>query len=88
MIHYNHFIMAESLDEAYELNRKKSAVICGGFCWLRLQNRTVQTMIDLSGLGLDQIEETEEGFEIRIHGLPEKAGNSQGISDVDKRGGS
>lgn len=64
MIHYNHFIMAESLDEAYELNRKKSAVICGGFCWLRLQNRTVQTMIDLSGLGLDQIEETEEGFEI------------------------
>ena len=51
MIHYNHFIMAESLDEAYELNRKKSAVICGGFCWLRLQNRTVQTMIDLSGLG-------------------------------------
>ena len=34
MIHYNHFIMAESLDEAYELNRKKSAVICGGFCWL------------------------------------------------------
>ena len=83
MIHYNHFIMAESLDEAYELNRKKSAVICGGFCWLRLQNRTVQTMIDLSGLGLDQIEETEEGFEI-----PEKAGNSQELSGMDKGGGS
>ncbi len=64
MIHYNHFVMAESLDEAYELNRKKSAVICGGFCWLRLQNRTVQTLIDLSSLGLDQIGETEEEFEI------------------------
>ena len=64
MIHYNHFVMAESLEQAYELNQKKSAVICGGFCWLRLQNRTVQTLIDLSGLGLDQIKETEEGFEI------------------------
>ena len=64
MIHYNQFIMAESLGQAYELNQKKSAVICGGFCWLRLQNRTVQTMIDVSGLGLDKIEETEDGFEI------------------------
>lgn len=64
MIHYTNYVMAESLDEAYELNKKKSAVICGGFCWLRLQNRTVQTLIDLSGLGLDRIEETEEQFEI------------------------
>lgn len=64
MIHYTNYVMAESLDEAYELNKKKSAVICGGFCWLRLQNRTIQTLIDLSGLGLERIEETEEQFEI------------------------
>ena len=70
MIHYNHFVMAESLDEAYELNRKKSAVICGGFCWLRLQNRTVQTLIDLSSLGLDQIGE----MCIRDSGTPAQTG--------------
>ena len=31
MIHYTNFVMAGSLDEAYELNKKKSSVICGGF---------------------------------------------------------
>ncbi len=64
MIHYTNFVMAGSLDEAYELNKKKSSVICGGFCWLRLQNRTIQMLIDLSGLGLEKIEETKEQFEI------------------------
>ena len=54
------FCHGGELDEAYELNKKKSSVICGGFCWLRLQNRTIQTLIDLSGLGLEKIEETKE----------------------------
>ena len=36
----------------------------GGMMWMRLSNARVKTLIDISGLGLDQIEETED--EIRI----------------------
>lgn len=54
-----------SLEEAYALLGKKNAVILGGGMWLRLQKRKrISCAIDLSALGLDQIEETEEGFRI------------------------
>lgn len=45
-------------------NQKKSAHILGGMLWLKMQNRTVQTVIDLSDLGLSGIEETEEEYRI------------------------
>ncbi len=32
--------------------------------WLKLQDKNVDTVVDLSGLGLDSIEETEEGWRI------------------------
>ena len=44
--------------------RKKSAHILGGMLWLKMQNRTVQTVIDLFDLGLSGIEETEEEYRI------------------------
>ena len=52
----------KSLEEAYELNQKKSSSIIGGGMWLRLGNRAIGKAIDLSDLGLDKIEETEEAF--------------------------
>jgi CO/xanthine dehydrogenase FAD-binding subunit len=66
-IHMNikQYVKAESLAEAYALNQKRSAVILGGACWLRLSpRRIIGTAIDLSGLGLDQIEDTDD--EIRL----------------------
>lgn len=51
------YVRAESLEEAYDLNQKKGNVILGGMLWLKLQNRRVNTAIDLSGLSLDKIEE-------------------------------
>ena len=44
--------------------KKKSAHILGGMLWLKMQNRTVQTVIDLSDLGPSGIEETEEEYRI------------------------
>ena len=38
--------------------------IIGGMLWVKMSDANVQTAIDLSGLGLDQIEETEEEFRI------------------------
>lgn len=53
-----------SLEEAYELCQKRSSVVVGGMMWLKMMNNTKQTIIDLSGLSLNTIEETEEEFRI------------------------
>ena len=55
---------AESLEEAWQLNQKKNNRVLGGMIWLKMENINVDTAIDLSGLGLDGIEETAEGFSI------------------------
>ena len=55
---------AESLEEAWQLNQKKANRILGGMIWLKMENINVGTAIDLSGLGLDTIEETEDSFSI------------------------
>ena len=55
---------AESLEEAYTLNQKKSNRVIGGMIWLKMETLNVGTAIDLSGLGLDTIEETETEFRI------------------------
>lgn len=64
MVRFKNYVKAASLEEAYELNQKKSSVIGGGMMLLKLQNRVKMTLVDLSGLGLDGIEETEEEFRI------------------------
>ena len=55
---------AESLEEAWQLNQKKPNRVLGGMIWLKMETINVGTAIDLSGLGLDTIEETEDGFSI------------------------
>ncbi len=64
MLQIKQYVKVTSLEEAYELNQKKSSVIVGGMHWLKMSSKNVGTAIDLSGLGLDQIVETEDGFEI------------------------
>jgi len=58
------YVRAESLEQAYELNQKKSNLILGGMHWMKMTTRTVGTAIDLSGLGLGEIVETDDRFEI------------------------
>lgn len=55
---------AESLEEAWQLNQKRNNRVIGGMIWLKMENINVGTAIDLSGLGLDKIEETAKGFSI------------------------
>ena len=62
MAKYRNYVLAASLDEAYALNQKKSSVIVAGNMWLRMCGLNKQTAIDLSQLGLDQIEETQDAF--------------------------
>lgn len=64
MINIQNYVQAESLEEAYQLNQKKSGRIIGGMLWMKMARNTVGTAIDLCRLGLDAIEETEEEFSI------------------------
>ena len=64
MLTIRNYKRAESLEEAWTLNQKRGAVVLGGMLWLKMGKRTVQTAVDLSGLGLDRIKETPEGWEI------------------------
>ncbi len=56
------YVKAQSLQHAFELNQKRSTTLLAGGCWLRMTRRKVGTLVDLSGLGLDTIEETGEEF--------------------------
>ena len=65
MLNIKHYARPQSIKEAYQLlMQKKSNVIVGGMLWLKMQNRTVHTAIDLQDLGLDQIEETDDAYRI------------------------
>lgn len=64
MIKIKEYVKVESLEQAYELNQKRANRIIGGMLWMRMSSAQVQTVIDLSGLGLDTIEENEEAFSI------------------------
>lgn len=64
MLQISKYIKVSSLEEAYELNQKKSTVILGGMHWLKMMDKNVGTAVDLSSLGLDDIIETEDAFEI------------------------
>lgn len=64
MLTIKQYVRAESLEQAYELNQKKSNLILGGMHWMKMTTRTVGTAIDLSDLGLGEIVETEDRFEI------------------------
>ncbi len=58
------YIVAESLEQAYELNKSKRNVIIGGMLWLRMGRKRIQNAIDLSSLGLNTIEEDKDSFKI------------------------
>lgn len=58
------FVSPDTLEEAYELNKKRSNKISGGMLWLKMSKQNFDTVIDLSKLGLDKIEEHDGFFEI------------------------
>ena len=64
MLTIDQYLRASSLEEAYEALQRKNSAVLGGMLWLRLGNRRITTAIDLSALGLDQIEQTEEYIRI------------------------
>lgn len=64
MLTIKNYKKAGSLEEAWQLNQQRSNRIIGGMLWMKMGKGNVQTAIDLSGLGLDTIEEGPEEFRI------------------------
>ena len=56
------YVKAKSLDEAWELNQIRSNRVVGGMLWLKMSRLNINKLIDLSDLGLDDIEENEDEF--------------------------
>ena len=61
---FSEYLLADSLEQAYEANQKKSSVIVAGNLWLKMEDKQAKTAVDLSRLGLGEIEETESEFVI------------------------
>ena len=64
MITIREYVRPAALEEAWALNQKRTSRVIGGMLWLKMQNAAVGTAIDLSGLGLDTVGETPEGFAV------------------------
>ena len=64
MLTIDQYVRAESLEQAYGLCQKRNHVVLGGMLWLKMQDRKVGAAIDLCGLELDRITETEHAFEL------------------------
>lgn len=64
MFRAKEYVKADSLKDAYELNQKKSSIIVGGMMWLKMTSFYKVTVIDLSKLGLEGIEEDDQEFRI------------------------
>lgn len=64
MITFQNYVLAKTLEEAYTLNQKKNNRIVAGMLWLRLGSASCGTAIDISGLSLNKIEETDNEFKI------------------------
>ena len=62
MLTFKNYVRVKTLDEAYELNKARTNKIIAGMMWLRMSSLPLQNAIDISDLGLDKIEETNEEF--------------------------
>ena len=43
LLKIKNYIKAESLEQAYELNQKRTACVLGGMVWLKMGNRNIMT---------------------------------------------
>lgn len=64
MITIRDYQTPKTLEEAWQLNQKRANRVLGGMGWMKMSHAGIGAAIDLGALGLDRIEETEEGFRL------------------------
>ena len=61
----NSYLKAESVKQAYKvLEENRDAAIIAGGAWLKLMPKAIGTAVDLAGLGLDEITETDGEYKV------------------------
>lgn len=58
------YVKVNSIEEAFELNKTRNNVVMGGLMWLKQSHKNINTLIDLSSLKLNTIEENEDFIKI------------------------
>lgn len=71
-----------TLEEAYALNQRRGSAVIGGGCWLKMGRQRFHTLIDLSGLGLDRIEEGADRFTLGAMVTLRQMELDKGLSDA------
>ena len=61
MITIQNYVRAESLEQAYELNQKKSARILGGMLWLKMAKTPSARPLISAGWGLTPLKKPAKG---------------------------
>lgn len=80
MFTMDNYIVAESLEQAYSLNQRRSNVLLGGIFWLKMGRKRIGTGIDLSALGLNTIEEEDDAFRIGCMCALREIENHEGLN--------
>ena len=60
MLKIKEYVKAESLEQAYELNQKKTNCVIGGMLWLKMVTRNVQLIY--RDLGLIRLKKMMRNF--------------------------
>ncbi len=58
------YVLVNSLEEAYQCNQSRTAIIVGGMHWLKMSKKRYKTVIDLNHLELNKITENNEEFSV------------------------
>lgn len=64
MITIKNYVSVDTVEEAYDLNKKRNNQVLGGMCWLKMMTKDVNTAIDLSKLNVNSIDEDETSYRI------------------------
>jgi CO/xanthine dehydrogenase FAD-binding subunit len=64
MIDIQQYVKPETIQEAFDLNQDRKNLIIAGMLWTKMGSRSINTAIDLSGLGLDKIEDKGDYYKI------------------------
>ena len=80
MLSIENYVRPATLEEAYRLTQEQSSTILDGVLWLQMQDRSVETAIDLCDLGLDRITLDGDGWHIGAMVSLSDLENHQGLN--------
>lgn len=76
------YLSPKSLEEIYTLNKKRPNAIAGGLMWLKQSHKNINTLIDLTHLKLEEIQDSPDYIELGAYVTLSQLINSKELYDV------